>query len=280
LTGLVAGSYSFNGGPAVTVATTYGIPESWLGTTLRIVKLGNGTTTTDSLEQSLSIPARPAAPTTPAGGIRQITGVTSAMEYKLSTASSWIAITGTTVTGLNAGTYDVRTRATLNAFASSVRSAVVTTTVEPVFDYAEVLPGFSKNLQGGNNNNFRFTVRVYFSDTTYIDELKIVSINGGQKGNRTFDYGNYSVYVAWNDNNTVTTCEVRTINVASASVSAKVTGNGNSRNVEITVNDSISSTTQIYDYKNGQSSGIYTVGDYNVRIDFSGNAVKTATIIN
>jgi uncharacterized repeat protein (TIGR02543 family) len=37
-----------------------------------------------------------------------ITGVTTAMEYKLSTAGSYTAVTGTTVTGLAPGTYNVR----------------------------------------------------------------------------------------------------------------------------------------------------------------------------
>jgi hypothetical protein len=38
-------------------------------------------------------------------------------------------------------------------------------------------------------------------------------IAAGETGNKTFTYntiyGSFSVYVAWNDNNTVTTCEVR-----------------------------------------------------------------------
>ena len=41
------------------------IKEEWLGTTVSIVKTGNGSETSDSTAQSLSIPARPAAPNAP-----------------------------------------------------------------------------------------------------------------------------------------------------------------------------------------------------------------------
>ncbi len=41
------------------------IKEGWLGTTLSIIKKGNGSETTDSTAQSLSVPARPTAPGAP-----------------------------------------------------------------------------------------------------------------------------------------------------------------------------------------------------------------------
>lgn len=49
---------------------------------------------------------RPRPP--PAGGINQITGLTTAMEYKLTSASTWTAATDVTATGLAAGSYEVR----------------------------------------------------------------------------------------------------------------------------------------------------------------------------
>jgi len=42
------------------------------------------------------------------GSIGKITGTTPAMEYKLSTDSVYIPVTGIEITGLAAGTYDVR----------------------------------------------------------------------------------------------------------------------------------------------------------------------------
>ncbi len=65
----------------------------------------------------LVIPERPAAPDTVAGGHSQITGVSADMEYALA-GGDWQPCTGSTVTGLAAGTYRVRYRATSSAFAS------------------------------------------------------------------------------------------------------------------------------------------------------------------
>jgi hypothetical protein len=60
LTGLTANAnYTVNG--VAKTADAYGgivIEESWFGTRVSIVKKGNGSTTTDSLPQSLAVPAR------------------------------------------------------------------------------------------------------------------------------------------------------------------------------------------------------------------------------
>ncbi|MEK3674110.1 S-layer homology domain-containing protein [Paenibacillus sp. FSL R10-2771] len=136
LTGLAAsGSYTINGTLAVT-ATADGklaIDSSWLGTSLSIVKKGNGSTTIDSAAQTLSIPSRPAAPTGVAAtdetaiGAENgtLTGITTAMEYKRDIAGTWLGITGVTVTGLAPDTYYVRTKATSTAFVSEAQSVTV-----------------------------------------------------------------------------------------------------------------------------------------------------------
>ncbi len=49
-----------------------------------------------------------AAPTGESSSDGRITNTTTAMEYKLSTESEWIAVTGSAVTGLSSGAYDVR----------------------------------------------------------------------------------------------------------------------------------------------------------------------------
>ena len=79
---------------------------------------------------------------------------------------------------------------------------------EVVFEFAEVA-SYNSNLQDKNNDNLTFTVTVTMSDGSTYDVEHVESVNGGQKGSKTFDYANYSVYVAWNDNNKVTNCEVR-----------------------------------------------------------------------
>ena len=67
LTGLVpGGQYKIDGTEITADAEGHiEIKEEWLGTTLSIVKKGNGSETSDSTAQSLPIPARPAAPNAP-----------------------------------------------------------------------------------------------------------------------------------------------------------------------------------------------------------------------
>jgi hypothetical protein len=86
---------------------------------------------------------------------------------------------------------------------------------------------FNKNLQNSGNNNLTFAVTVTFSYGTSYTVSHADKVNGGQKGNKTFDYGEYTVYVAWNDNNSVTTCEVRDI---SATGNVGNEGGNNSNN--------------------------------------------------
>ena len=78
------------------------------------------------------------APTIPAGGAittangtGTITGVDTTMEYKLSTANNWTSVTGTTVTGLTSGTYDVRYKETPTHFASNAKTVTITAYVAP-----------------------------------------------------------------------------------------------------------------------------------------------------
>ncbi|WP_434749088.1 S-layer homology domain-containing protein [Paenibacillus amylolyticus] len=138
LTGFVPNAaYSINNGSAVADASgQITIDSSWIGTTLSIVKTGNGNTTTDSSAQSLVIPSRPATPTgvgktdETSNGAQDgtITNVTNQMEYKKDISGTWAAIANTTVTGLEPGTYYVRTKATSSAFASLETSVTVGST--------------------------------------------------------------------------------------------------------------------------------------------------------
>lgn len=127
LTGFAeGGSYTVNGSPATLDGATLAIDESWFGQTLSIVKKG-GDTTDDSAPQSLTVPARPAAPATPTGGEGEITGVDGTMEYRLSTASAWTAVPqGATALSLAQGAYRVRVKAVDGAsFASPAKEVIV-----------------------------------------------------------------------------------------------------------------------------------------------------------
>lgn len=73
----------------------------------------------------VDIPARPSTPRGVSGGAGQITGVSGAMEYAGSNGR-WISCSGSTVSGLSAGTYQVRYRATSTAFAGAPVSVQVT----------------------------------------------------------------------------------------------------------------------------------------------------------
>ena len=79
-----------------------------------------------------TLPSRPTSPDTVRGGTNQITGVTVAMEYRLSGASTWTACTGTAITGLPAGAYQVRIKATSTSFASEPVTVQVSQYTPPV----------------------------------------------------------------------------------------------------------------------------------------------------
>ena len=93
----------------------------------------------------LEIPARPAAPsgltateeTCIDGKDGKITGVTTDMEYKLSTADVWIDCTDIEITGLAPGTYQVRLAATETDFAGEVASITIEEVVEIQIDKSE-----------------------------------------------------------------------------------------------------------------------------------------------
>ena len=129
LTGLVANAqYKINDTGLVTAndAGNADILDSWLDTTVSIVKAGNGTTKTDSAPQLLPIPGRPAAPadigktdeTYNGAHNGTITNVNGTMEYKKGPAGAWTDTGGTSVTGLAPDTYYVRYKATSAQFVS------------------------------------------------------------------------------------------------------------------------------------------------------------------
>lgn len=72
------------------------------------------------------------APTTYGGSDGKITGTTTAMEYKLSTAAVYTKVTGSEITGLAAGTYNVRYAAKTGFNAGTPVNVVVPAYISPV----------------------------------------------------------------------------------------------------------------------------------------------------
>ena len=139
LSGLVgSASYKINGSNISSNANgEIPIDSQWFGTNISIIKPGNTTTTSDSTAQSLDIPARPTMPSpTPAGvnetilaaGDGKITNVTDAMEFSLDN-TAWRDVTADEaangISGLGAGIYYVRIKATSGSFSSIVTTLTI-----------------------------------------------------------------------------------------------------------------------------------------------------------
>ena len=132
--------YSTDGGASWTDITsaTAEITGVTADKDIQVVKKGDGTATVDSDAQIIDVTqaAQPAGIgktdcKTAAQNDGTITGVDSTMEYRLSEASYWTGITGTTVTGLLAGTYEVRIKASGAALASPAATVTISEYVAP-----------------------------------------------------------------------------------------------------------------------------------------------------
>ncbi len=127
LTGFENAKYAIDG-KAVTPTDGKVSAADYMGKTVSIVKKGNAVTTTDSAEQTLEVPARPAAPTqtqiavtqpNTIGGTGSISGITADMEYSADNGVTWTSGDGNAVTGVLGGTkYLVRYKTTATAFRS------------------------------------------------------------------------------------------------------------------------------------------------------------------
>jgi len=134
LSNLVNGGEYAVTGAATTTFTASGTEHDLTGIsagTLSIVKKGNGTTTTDSTAQTITVTkaSTPSTVTavdcTAAGNDGKLKNVTTAMEYQKSGDSAWTDCGGTEVTGLTNGTYYVRVKATGTVLASDNQSVTI-----------------------------------------------------------------------------------------------------------------------------------------------------------
>ena len=157
LTGFDSGAtYTIDGKEVTPNDSTLPV-AAYMGQTVSIVRKSTGDTySVDSDPQELTIPARPAAPTGVQGQNEtvdgnhdgKITGVTTAMEYKLSTAESWTKCTGTEVTGLEPGSYQIRLAATDAAFASAAADVTIATGAARTYTLNVTAPTFDSAAYG------------------------------------------------------------------------------------------------------------------------------------
>jgi len=130
-------SYSLNGGAAYTTCdgTTVDLSAATVTTTdgIWVIARGDNTTNVDSDPQKLTI-TKAATPTdvsktdeTTAAGTNDGTlgGVTTGMEYRLSTTATWTGGTGSTINDLAPGTYHVRTKGGTNTLPSDQITLIV-----------------------------------------------------------------------------------------------------------------------------------------------------------
>jgi LysM repeat protein len=131
------GMYTIND-KTVNIVGAYPIDSSWFGTTITVIKKGNGLTS-DSTAQKVTIKARPAVPllskldcTTLQNNDGVIAKVANTMEYSTDSGITWKTITGSSVSGLNPGTYYVRVRATSSTFKGNYATVTINAYSVPV----------------------------------------------------------------------------------------------------------------------------------------------------
>ena len=142
---------------------------------VKVKKPGNGTTTTDSAIQDIAVTKGGAVAgitavgcTTNSNNDGKLKGITTAMEYKLSSVSAWTPGTGSNITGLANGTYDVRVKASGSMLAGDSSAfpvaAFVPTIVAKIASF-----GFASPSAAGTVDNTSNTVSVtvpYGTDVT------------------------------------------------------------------------------------------------------------------
>ena len=137
LTGFVAGaSYTIDNAVVTPTDTTVAAADYITNVDHSISIVRTGTDATASDAQRLDIPARPAAPSLEAEGTSlygqtdgKITGLDSATPYvyKVQEAADWkdVPANQTAITGLAAGTYQVKIKATETSFASDATTVTI-----------------------------------------------------------------------------------------------------------------------------------------------------------
>ena len=92
--------------------------SDYIGKTLYIRHKADENGAPASVSTAFTLPQRPAAPANVSGGTEQISGVDTSMEYRAVGSTSWTRCSGTSISNLSDGDYEVRIAATESAFAS------------------------------------------------------------------------------------------------------------------------------------------------------------------
>ena len=135
-TGTLSYQWRRNGSDiASATSSTYVVSEDDIGCTLSVVvtssvETGSIVVTASGVISKADGPNAPSgitavACTTEANNDGVLKGVTTEMEYKLSTSSEWANGTGADITGLVSGTYNVRYKETSTHFAGQVANIVI-----------------------------------------------------------------------------------------------------------------------------------------------------------
>lgn len=124
LTGLISGAkYEISGSGITTYSFTATetyceIDENWFGKNISIVRVNDTEINCNSEAQTIDIPGRPAAPTLTTqeesyegAGDGKISGVDTTMQYRKTGETNWISCTGSELTNLATGSYEVRVKA-------------------------------------------------------------------------------------------------------------------------------------------------------------------------
>ncbi|WP_369284153.1 beta strand repeat-containing protein [Oscillibacter sp. GMB15532] len=135
LTGLTAnGSYAINGADITADDTgNISIANAWFDTAISLVKKGDGTTTNDSAAQSISLTARPAAPSctvtqpSASSATGTISGVTADMECSTDGGVIWTDGTGNDMSGLAPGTVLIRVKAISSSAPAGMSQSITIT---------------------------------------------------------------------------------------------------------------------------------------------------------
>jgi hypothetical protein len=170
LTGFTSGAaYSINGTTTTSDSVSIDIDDDWFCDSLSIVKKGNGTTTTDSTAQSLSIPSRPTIDNV------YIDLNTNSIVVTCDDSGCEFSIDGKnwqdngTFTGLESGTeytIYVRKKATKSSFRSLSDKEIVTTA--------------ENKSTSGESSSYYYTITASAGDGGSISPIGSVSVEEGE----------------------------------------------------------------------------------------------------
>ena len=149
LIGFEDGSYTVNGTIIDATDNSIAIQDDWYGTSISVVKKASGDYHTDSEPQILVIPSVSDGPNTIATDYNTIIGIDDTMEYKKQTSSEWVTGTNETITGLKAGSYDVRFKATDASFASKATTVIIEDKPKVKEDTPNIIIDFDKSILSG-----------------------------------------------------------------------------------------------------------------------------------